>query len=317
MQTSTGAGIYATKNCWVSQGDTLEAIYCFLTLALFSTGNCMNSNRHVALGNKAIEFLDFVMGASSIETIWALHVERMAEYGFDRLLYGFNPAKPPNSWGHIDDCLILTNYPADYVRHFFESGLYRSASTILWTIENVGAASWRDIEAEAARAPPRGSAHEVRALDARYGLTAGYAIGFRDVSVRAKGGIVLGARKGLCQEQVDAIWARAGREIMVLNTVVHLRIASLPYQTRKALTARQREVLEWVGEGKTTQDIATIMGLTVATVEKHLRLARTVLKVDTTAQAVLKAASQNQIFIVPEFGIPNPDFGPLTNLNVT
>jgi LuxR family transcriptional regulator len=45
------------------------------------------------------------------------------------------------------------------------------------------------------------------------------------------------------------------------------------------------------------QDIATIMGLTPATVEKHLRLAREALNVDTTAQAVLKAALQNQMFI--------------------
>ena len=58
------------------------------------------------------------------------------------------------------------------------------------------------------------------------------------------------------------------------------------------------EVLEWVGDGKTTADIATIMGLTLATVEKHLRLARESLDVDTTAQAVLKASFQNQIYVL-------------------
>jgi LuxR family transcriptional regulator len=64
------------------------------------------------------------------------------------------------------------------------------------------------------------------------------------------------------------------------------------------LTARQREVLGWVGDGKTVQDIALLIGLTPATVEKHLRLARAALNVETTAQAVLKAAFQNQIFIL-------------------
>ncbi|MFO7771946.1 MAG: LuxR family transcriptional regulator, partial [Roseovarius gahaiensis] len=34
------------------------------------------------------------------------------------------------------------------------------------------------------------------------------------------------------------------------------------------------------------------------TVEKHLRLARQALGVETTAQAVLKAALQNQMFVV-------------------
>ena len=78
---------------------------------------------------------------------------------------------------------------------------------------------------------------------------------------------------------------------------MHLKVISLPYNNlRCKLTRRQRQVLEWVGDGKTMQDIATIMGLTSATVEKHLRLARAALDVDTTAQAVLKASFQNQIF---------------------
>ncbi len=96
------------------------------------------------------------------------------------------------------------------------------------------------------------------------------------------------------------MWSEYGREITVINNVTHLRITSMPFaSSRRALTPRQREALEWVGDGKTTQDIATIMGLTPATIEKHLRLAREALEVETTAQAVLKASFQNQIFIFP------------------
>jgi DNA-binding CsgD family transcriptional regulator len=40
------------------------------------------------------------------------------------------------------------------------------------------------------------------------------------------------------------------------------------------------------------------MGLTPATVEKHLRLARASLSVETSAQAVLKAALQNQMYVL-------------------
>ena len=40
------------------------------------------------------------------------------------------------------------------------------------------------------------------------------------------------------------------------------------------------------------------MGLTAATVEKHLRLARESMGVETTAQAVLKAAFTNQMFVM-------------------
>ncbi len=94
------------------------------------------------------------------------------------------------------------------------------------------------------------------------------------------------------------MWDRWGELIQLMNNIVHLKILTLPYTPpNQALTKRQREALEWVGSGKTMQDIATIMGLTPATVEKHLRLAREALNVDTTAQAVLKAALQNQMFV--------------------
>jgi LuxR family transcriptional regulator len=119
------------------------------------------------------------------------------------------------------------------------------------------------------------------------------------VSARSKGAIALTGRRGLSQDDVDAIWEAHGRDIILANNVAHLKITSLPYAPpTRGLTKRQREALQWVGDGKTTQDIAVLMGLTPATVEKHLRLARESLNVETTAQAVLKAAFQNQMFIV-------------------
>ena len=99
------------------------------------------------------------------------------------------------------------------------------------------------------------------------------------------------------QDEGDAIWDKHGLEISVLNNVMHLKLQTLPYSQR-TLTKRQREVLQWVGDGKTTQDIAVLLELTPATIEKHLRLAREALDVETTAQAVLKAAFYNQMFVI-------------------
>lgn len=66
-----------------------------------------------------------------------------------------------------------------------------------------------------------------------------------------------------------------------------------------AESPRQREALEWVADGKTTQDVALLMGVSAAMVEKHLRLAREALAVETTAQAVAKGAMLNMIFQRP------------------
>ena len=248
-----------------------------------------------------IGFLEDVLRASTIEEIWALHIKRMAAFGFDRLIYAFTRFRTSNSFlSSTEDTLILSNHHPDYLAEFVEGGLYQAAPMVRWAAENVGAQSWRlmiDAMKNATRSPDE---RRVADLNQRFNLNAGYSISFRDVSVRAKGAIGLCARVGLTQDEVEAIWAAHGREIAVLNNVIHLRISAMPYVNGKRLTDRQRETLEWVGDGKTTQDIATILGLTAATIEKHLRLAREALDVDTTAQAVLKASFRNQIFLVPE-----------------
>lgn len=38
-----------------------------------------------------------------------------------------------------------------------------------------------------------------------------------------------------------------------------------------SLTRSQKEILSWVGEGKTNQEISTITGLSPKTIEKHIR----------------------------------------------
>ncbi|WP_343115581.1 LuxR family transcriptional regulator [Ostreiculturibacter nitratireducens] len=245
------------------------------------------------------EHLERLIDANSIPEIWELHTQKMAEYGFDRVLYGFTRFRTSGSFGNVDDLLILSNHSEDYLKTFIHGGMYQNAPMVKWSAENEGACSWRLIEELALSGKMTEAEREVMEYNLAMGVRAGYSISFRDVSVRSKGAIGLCAQPGLRQHDVDAIWETHGREIAVINNVTHLKITAMPFaSSRRALTPRQREVLEWVGDGKTTADIATIMGVTPATVEKHLRLAREALDVDTTAQAVLKASFQNQIFIV-------------------
>ena len=242
--------------------------------------------------------LEAIIAAHSIEELWPTIPERMAEYGFDRVIYGFTRFRRANSFGDPRDLLILSNHCADYIDPFVKGGLYFDAPMVRWSAGNVGACSWSWVRKRAEAGELTEGEKKVLAFNAKHGVTAGYSISFMELSSRAKGAVGMSA-SGLTQDEVDEVWARHGREIMILWNVAHLKLISLPYNPGgRTLTPRQREALEWVGEGKTTADIATIMGLTPATVEKHLRLAREALDVETTAQAVLKAAAQNQIFRV-------------------
>lgn len=247
-----------------------------------------------------LEYLEKIDDSDSVQDVWALHTKKMGNYGFDRLLYGYTRFKSGDFLGDNLDSIILSNHPIEYTETYVENRLFTSGPMVRWALENAGACSWSWLN----EMMPDGTsytAEEKRAIDfnRKMGVLAGYTISFKSNSARNRGGIGLTARPGMKQAEVEDIWKKYGREILTMNNMMHLKVTSLPYSNpNRNLTDRQREVLEWVGDGKTTQDIATIMGRTPATVEKHLRLARETLDVETTAQAVLKASFQNQIFVI-------------------
>lgn len=244
-----------------------------------------------------IDHLNAITHVQTAEELWDLHTRKMATYGFDRIIYAFTRYRTSSSLGDPQDWVLLTNQSPEYMKAFIGEGMYFHAPMLGWALENDGCCSWSWMKEMLEKDAFTPSELKVVDFNRRMGVTAGYTISFSSMSSRTKGAIALTAGEGMSQAEVDTMWDTHGDEIAVINNVAHLKVLTLPYSTR-SLTKRQREVLECVGDGKTTQDTAFLLGLTAATVEKHLRLAREALDVDTTAQAVLKAAFQNQMFIL-------------------
>jgi DNA-binding CsgD family transcriptional regulator len=236
--------------------------------------------------------------ADSIDAAWTPVTAHFAQLGFHRINYGLTRFRTERSIGDPDDALYLSTSDPDYSRLYFRSGFYARTPVYRWALANTGVRTWRFV-AEALAAG-RLSPEEVEAvqLNARFGIRAGIVISFPEISGRTKGALGLTADPGMTHDDVDCILQARHDEIVALAHMMHLRIASLPASyARRGLSSRQREVLEWVADGKTTADIAVIMGISAAMVEKHLRLAREALNVDTTAQAVAKGTLMNLIFV--------------------
>lgn len=245
-----------------------------------------------------LKHLEEMLAQKDIAGVWDLHVDYMTAYGFDRLIYAFTRFRQHDGFGKLDDMLILSNHDPDYLEVALQPEHFENAPMVKWAARNEGACSWRWVDQQMRAGNLNLLEQRATQLNLRYGIRAGYSIAFPSNGDRSKGAIGLCARKGMRQYEIERIWAEHGREIMVINALTHLRISAMPFATaRRPLTNRQREVLEWVADGKTTQDIALRMGLTLTTVEKHLRLAREALDVETTAQEVLKASMQKQIFL--------------------
>ena len=256
--------------------------------------------------NPTIAKLYELTNAKSVEELWDVHTKHMASFGFTRVIYAFTrylsnasaKSHTDMAFGDPQDWVLLTNLPTDYIDEFVQGGHYSNAPMVRWAVQNDGACSWRWMEEMMSTELATDKERAVFAFNQSKGVKAGYTLSFRTVSQRSKGAIALIVPEDVPQHRADQIWAEHGEELMVLNNVMHLKILALPHTGSRKLTSRQREVLQWVGDGKTTQDIAILLGLTAATVEKHLRLAREALDVETTAQAVLKAAFYNQMFVL-------------------
>jgi len=245
----------------------------------------------------AISFLDRLGRETEIEKVWQMFCSEMVRFGFDRLLYGYNRFGTEHSVGPWEDALILSNMDSGYLKKFIEEEYYKHAPLAEWALKNTGARSWSYLAEAYAKMSE--TQRKVVDLNMSHGLNAGYSISFATPTPRSRAVISMGAQPGLSQDQVNEIWARDGRLISVIANMAHLKIISLPHINERAkLSDRQQEVLNWVADGKTYQDIATILGVTMGTVEKHLRLVRHKLNVETTPQAVLKASFWNQMFVV-------------------
>ncbi|PIE12761.1 MAG: LuxR family transcriptional regulator [Rhodobacterales bacterium] len=246
-----------------------------------------------------VSYLEDVTNAPTTEALWDMHCRKMSEFGFTRIFYGRTNYRHGTSLGDPDDFVILTNHNKEYVDWFIRESHYYHAPMVKWALENEGFASWSIIKDMMESGLLTADELAVVQRNAQLNFTCGYTISFKSISPRSKGAIALTGHETMSQAEADKVWAKHGHELVVMNNVVHLKILTLPYTSpERGLTKRQLEALHWVGDGKTTADVALLMGLTPATVEKHLRLAREVLNVETTAQAVLKAAMLNQMYVV-------------------
>lgn len=238
-----------------------------------------------------------MLAAPNIESVWAECVAAFRALGFVHVIYGYSPDARGAILGSADDFLVLSTLKRDRMAALVANGFHFQSITFNWAMRHAGVASW-SMQAHEANLPAGFVQRpEALAFFADAGLQAGVSIGFATGRTRGAAAMALAVPLDVTQAQVDA-WLPGARTVLfVLGCVAHRALSALPWTRASGdLTPRQREVLEWVAEGKTMADIAIILNLQPATVEKHLRLARLVLGVDTTAHALIKAAFLNQLY---------------------
>ncbi|TMV68101.1 LuxR family transcriptional regulator [Thioclava sp. BHET1] len=268
------------------------------------------------------ELFSLMLEAETIDRIWELYLQGIGEFGFVKSMYSYTHFRNVDP-DQLEDVLFLSNHDKDYLDVFLGQGLYKHGPMVRWSLRNIGAQSWRIVHEayEAGNLSP--DERHVYEFNRKMGVSVGFSISFDNMSARAKGSVGIVTPPEVTQDEADALWQKHSRPLYNLSLLMHLKASNLPkpagYVTNlpqglaapqphvsPTLTARQREALEWVAEGKTSQDIAVLMQISTAMVEKHLRLAREVLDVETTSHAVAKATLLNKIFVNSAHGKKAP-----------
>ena len=228
--------------------------------------------------------------------LWQRVTGYMQGLGFPHILYRGHRILCSGNERMIVDAIALSEAPKPLLQGLRNSGLALHLPMGGWMVRNIGAESWSWLAANRERISDR----EARALALfrQHDLGSGIAISLADRVPRMRSVVLLMGQKGATQTEVDRLWRTNEAEIHLLAKLLHQRIASLASDTMApVLTTRQRQVLELTGMGLPCPAIAERLRITEATVEKHLRLARTALGARNTAHAVLLAHGSHQIFV--------------------
>lgn len=185
----------------------------------------------------------------------------------------------------------FVNYPQDWTELYIGQDLARFDPTLTSASRSIAPVDWERLPRDEDFRKVFRSAHDFGISE--NGLTVPVRGPFGDV------GMLSVTRK--CK---PADWAKLSQNIVsdLQSVAVHLHDTVMRSDEmsrilrQPALSAREREVLQWIAAGKTYLDVGEILSISDRTVEVHLRSARGKLRSLTTAQAVARAIGFGLIY---------------------
>jgi len=237
-----------------------------------------------------------LVSARDLPEAWQIIRDVVHSCGFDHLMFATNRLRGTSLFGEQIDTYMISDLPDRFMKPFWEQDRYRSSALAIWAMQNAGVRDLRSLPPHGCSDASKAKQEETKKLLSAAGVTSGYVMGFNTADAPAATAMAF-LNFGQDHDAADRLWMTHGRALNSYAAIFQLLARTLPIPlAHRQLTRRQNEVLRWVGAGKTTAEIATILGLSPATVEKHLRQVRDTLGVSTTTQAVLHAQINWHIF---------------------
>lgn len=184
------------------------------------------------------------------------------QLGFDRFAYVMKAAAPSLATHQVS----LTDYRQEWVERYFSGGFLKIDPIVLHCERSMLPAIWDDNSFHA-----RG-AQDFWESAQSYGLRSGLTLAVHQ-QPGVTGILSFSRDKGL-DLQGDDLAALVGRSqvfaILLHEAVIRISVPMLAPKSELLLTARERECLKWVAEGKTAGEISDILTIAERTVVFHI-----------------------------------------------
>lgn len=199
------------------------------------------------------------------------------ELGFDYASYAtFNPVK--------GDVQGYANYPDEWKIHYGSQGFHHFDPTLYQSALSIAPVDWGRFNHDEKFHSVFRDAHD-------FGITS------RGLTVPVRGPYGECGLLNVTRNCSDAEWEKLKKHVMgdlqmaavqahdtVMQSGLLAKALYLP-----ALSTREQEILQWVADGKSQQDIGDILSISHRTVEVHMRSGREKLGALTTPQAIGRA----------------------------
>ena len=224
--------------------------------------------------------------ALTTEDLTAAFRAESRRLGFDSFIYAL---RVPTNFTNAQ-VIMLDGYPQGWVERYFEAAFYDSDPVMAWCLKNIVPLRWSDLVLE-----PGSRAQSMMAEAASFGLRDGVTMPVH--SPQGELGI-LSLSLDAPPERARELAGRAMPYVQLLANHLHAAVRNLNglfQEGGPSLTVRERECLSYAADGKTTNEIAQILGLSEATVNFHMNNAMRKLDVVSRQHGIGKAALQRLI----------------------
>lgn len=234
----------------------------------------------------AFDLVDEFERARSVERVMGLLSAALRKFGFESFLVTGVPEPPQR----LEPYILMNGWSEEWSSHYMKEDYYIDDPVAAWCRQTINPFEWSEAEVDLQRRPRAG---EVMQTAADFGMKHGFLVPV----LRSSGFCACVSMAG---EHPD-LEARAKRAIHLISLFAHARITLLQGTNAvvqsggPGLTKREREVLTWIAVGKTSWEIAKILGITERTVNWLVAQASRKLDAVTRTQAVVNAIRRDVI----------------------